>query len=127
MRLLLPALVSLATLVPLAASGCGSPVCPDCFGGLELDLLVTDATMGQPIAGVTFTEAGAPLALTCRDGAADAGACGDWGTSTPDPGTHTVTVSAPGFASAEVSYTIAEPQACGCGSTTTVTVKLSPL
>jgi hypothetical protein len=121
---------TLAALGLSALSACGGgQVCPDCFGGLELDVTVLDATTGQPVAGVLFTEMGAPLAFSCLQ-PTDGGACSYWTADGPPTGTHTITVSAPGYVPADVTYTLdagPPPGECGCGEIVQKTVKLAPM
>jgi hypothetical protein len=97
-----------------------------------LDLHVVDASNAL-VARPSFDEAGRTLSASCVTDAGfeilDAGAtCDTWRVMSLTLGAHTITVSAPGYATQTVSVTIDGPAGCcGTGPTVDETVTLAPL
>jgi hypothetical protein len=108
---------------PCAGLGCAT------FPG-TLTLSVVDG-MGQPVADPTFTEQGHPISAVCETDAGmiiqDAGTCGAWVFDQLSVGAQTITVGAPGYEPAMVSFTLQGPAGCcGKGPDVSQTVTLQP-
>jgi len=113
------ALVFLGLMGAALLANCGSSKTDPCAGlgcAFGPGPLVIHMTGG--VASPTFSENGQTLAAYCETDAGqivlDAGSCDLWRIDTLSIGAHTITISAPGYASTTISVTISGPSGC-CG------------
>jgi hypothetical protein len=110
---------------PCAGLGCA-------FGPGTLVVRVVDSS-GASIASPTFSEGAQSLSAVCETDAGqvvmDAGTCDAWHFDTLSIGSHTITVSAPGYGGKTITAQISGPSGC-CGRgpevDETVTLDVAP-